>query len=515
MTAATVDRSREGQRVRNRGLLTFAVALGAVMQVLDTSMISVALPHLMGSLSATQDQVSWVLTFYVIAVAIVTPASGFLSLRIGQKRFFLICVIGFTTTSVFCGLSESLVEIVAFRTLQGVFAAPIGPMSQAILLNNYATEERGTAMGWWTIGMMFGPIFGPTIGGAITEYFSWSWVFFVNVPIAVATIVLVVIFVPESKDGTRRPFDIFGFLLLAMALASMQFMLDQGERQDWFSSRQIMILAGVSVAAFYAFVVHSVTARNPFINPSIFKSRNFTLGLVLMFLLGVLMLAVLALIPPYLQNLSGYPVLTIGLVLAPRGVGTLVASYVAGRMLKHIEPRPIIALGMALCAYSTWQFSQFTPDVGAAQVVFVSTIQGVGMGLFFVPLSILTFSDLSPTQMPNGTALFALSRNIGSSVGVSIVVGALIRNTQRNYADIAPGVSPFNEVYRHVPLPPFWDINTANGLAAIGHEITRQATASAYISDFLLLTVASIVCIPLVYLCRNPRAKRVVETNKT
>ena len=230
----------------------------------------------------------------------------------------------------------------------------------------------------------------------------------------------------------------------------MQFMLDQGERQDWFSSRQIMILAGVSVAALYAFVVHSVTARNPFINPSIFKSRNFTLGLVLMFLLGVLMLAVLALIPPYLQNLSGYPVLTIGLVLAPRGVGTLVASYIAGRMLKHIEPRPIIALGMALCAYSTWQFSQFTPDVGAAQVVFVSIIQGVGMGFFFVPLSILTFSELSPTQMPNGTALFALSRNIGSSVGVSIVVGALIRNTQRNYADIAPGVSPFNEVYRQI-----------------------------------------------------------------
>ena len=498
--------------VKNRGLLTFAVALGAVMQVLDTSMISVALPHLMGSLSATQDQVSWVLTFYVIAVAIVTPASSFLSLRIGQKRFFLICIVGFTITSVFCGLSESLGEIVAFRTLQGVFAAPLGPMSQAILLNNYEAEERGTAMGWWTIGMMFGPIFGPTFGGVITEYLSWSWVFFVNVPIAVATIILVVLFVPDTKGSARHPFDVFGFLLLGVALATMQLTLDRGERQDWFSSQEIWILTGVSAAAFYAFIVHSLTARNPFIDPAIFKSRNFTIGLALMFLLGVIMLAVLALIPPYLQNLSGFPVLTIGLVLAPRGIGTLFASYTAGRLLKYIEPRPIIAFGMSLCAYSTWQFSQITPDVGATQIIFISVIQGAGMGFFFVPLSIVTFSDLSVVQTPTGTALFSLLRNIGSSVGVSIVVGALIRNTQRNFADIAPGVSLYNETYRHVPPPLVWDIETNNGLAAIGHEITRQATASAYISDFLLITIATVVCIPLVYLCRNPRTKRSVAS---
>ncbi|MBL4720420.1 MAG: DHA2 family efflux MFS transporter permease subunit [Alphaproteobacteria bacterium] len=498
--------------VKNRGLLTFAVALGAVMQVLDTSMISVALPHLMGSLSATQDQVSWVLTFYVIAVAITTPASGFLALRIGQKRFFLICVVGFTVTSVFCGLSESLGEIVAFRTLQGVFAAPLGPMSQAILLNNYSAEERGTAMGWWTIGMMFGPIFGPTLGGAITEYFSWSWVFFVNVPIAIATITMVILFVPESKERARRQFDIFGFVVLGIALASLQFMLDRGERADWFSSLEIMILAGLSAAAFYVFAVHSLTARNPFINPAIFKSRNFSLGLVLMFLLGVIMLAVLALLPPYLQNLSGYPVLAIGLVLAPRGVGTLIASYIAGRLLKYIEPRPIIALGMALGALSTWQFAQITPDVSASQIIFISTIQGIGMGFFFVPLSIVTFSDLKAAQLPTGTALFALSRNLGSSIGVAVVVGALIRNTQRNYADLTPIVSPFNEIYRHVPLPSMWDIETRSGLAAIGHEIGQQASASAYITDFLLLTIASVVCIPLVFLCRNPRAKKTVET---
>ncbi|MFT6583378.1 MAG: DHA2 family multidrug resistance protein [Alphaproteobacteria bacterium] len=359
--------------------------------------------------------------------------------------------------------------------------------------------------------MMFGPIFGPTLGGAITEYFSWSWVFYVNVPIAIATVTMVILFVPESKAGARRPFDIFGFVVLGIALASLQFMLDRGERADWFSSREILILAGLSVAAFYTFIVHSLTARNPFINPTIFRSRNFSLGLVLMFLLGVIMLAVLALLPPYLQNLSGYPVLAIGLVLAPRGAGTLVASYITGRLLKYIEPRPIIAFGMALCALSTWQFAHITPDIGAAQIIVISTIQGVGMGFFFVPLSIVTFSDLTAAQMPTGTALFALSRNLGSSIGVAIIVGALIRNTQRNFADLTPGISPFNEIYRHVPLPAIWDIDTRSGLASIGHEITLQASASAYITDFLILTIASVVCIPLVFLCRNPRVKKAVE----
>lgn len=490
----------------NRVLILIACSLGALMQVLDTSMVSVALPHMMGSLSATQDQISWVLTFYIVAVAVMTPTCGFFMGRYGQRKPFIICVIGFVITSILCGLSTSITEIASLRLLQGLFGAGLVPMTQAIIFAYYPPEDRTAAMGVFMMCMMFGPIFGPTVGGYITEYYSWPWVFYVNLPVGLMAIIMVLLFVPETK-GREIKFDGFGFITLGLSIACLQFMLDRGERADWFSSWEIILYAGVSATAFYVYIVHSLTSKNPFIHPRIFRHRNFTFGLILMFVLGIIALTMLALVPPYLQDLSGYPVMLIGLILAPRGFGTLISAFLVSRLMRHFEPRPIICVGLAFSAYAYWMFAQFTPDVSMFELVLAGVIQGFGMGLFFVPLSIVTFSDLTPEETPDGSALFALARNLGSSIGISIVVATLIRNTQRNTADIVQGVNPFNETLRHVPMPEQWDMSTQSGLAALAHEVNQQALSTAYSTDFLILTVCTALAIPLVYVCRNPNLK--------
>ena len=269
----------------------------------------------------------------MVAVAVMTPPTGWFGARFGARRFLLVTVFGFTAMSLLSGLSESLVEIVVFRTLQGAFGAALVPLSQAVLLDIYPRERHGVAMGWWTMGMMFGPVFGPTLGGYVTDIYSWRWVFFVNLPVGAVAFLLIFAFVPEMKKASVRPFDAFGFVVLAVAIAMLQFMLDRGERLDWFASPQILLAGGLSVSAFYVFAVHTATAREPLIDPAMLRNRNYVIGLALIFLLGVLMLTMLALVPPYLQNLIDYPVTTAGLAMAPRGVGTMIASFLCGRLL--------------------------------------------------------------------------------------------------------------------------------------------------------------------------------------
>lgn len=490
-------------------MITLSIMLATVMQALDTTIANVALPNMQGSLAATQDQVSWVLTSYIVAAAIMTPPTGFLAARLGRRRLFLISVAGFTVASVLCGLAQSLEQMVIFRLLQGVFGAGLVPLSQSVLLDTYPREKHGSAMALWGMGVMVGPILGPTLGGWLTEYYDWRWVFFINVPFGILAWTGIASFVPESAR-LRRRFDILGFALLSLGIGALQMMLDRGELKDWFSSTEIVIETVLACLALYLFVVHIVTARKvgrqPFIDPKMFLDRNLATGMVFIFVVGIILLATLALLPPFLQDLMGYPVLTTGLVLAPRGMGTMVAMLIVGRVITRIDPRLLMLLGLSLMTLSLWEMSLFTLDVPAATIVKTGLVQGLGLGFVFVPLSTLTFATLDPKYRTEGTSFFSLMRNIGSSIGISVVVTRLSQGTQAYHASLAEHASPFAESFRH-GLPRLIDPATPQGLALLDKMVNEQAAGLAYLDDFRFMALITLAAIPLILLLRGrPRA---------
>ena len=488
-----------------RGLITGSIMLATIMQALDTTIANVALPHMQGSMSATQEQISWVLTSYIIAAAIMTPPTGVLAARFGRKRLFTVMVCGFTIASMLCGAATSLTEIVVFRLLQGVFGAGLVPLSQAVLLDTYPREKHGSAMAMWGVGVMVGPILGPTLGGYLTEFYNWRWVFYINVPFGILAFLGILAFVPETLRDPGRRFDFFGFALLSLAVGALQLMLDRGQSQDWFGSSEILVEAVLAGLFFYLFLVHMFTARNPFIEPGLFKDRNFAVGLFLIFVVGIVLLATLALLPPFLQNLMGFPVLTTGYVLAPRGVGTMIAMLLVGRLIGRLDTRLLILLGLALTALSLQEMSGFTTDVPVATLVRTGITQGLGLGFIFVPLSTLTFSTLAPHYRTEGTAMFSLMRNIGSSLGISVVVTLLAQNTQVNHAAIADVMTPFRAPLQQPWLLHVWNWHTASGAAALNVEVTQQAATIAYLNDFTFMMWVTVLAAPLLLLLRKRR----------
>jgi len=486
-------------------LLTACTMLATIMQALDTTIANVALPYMQGSLSATVDQINWVLTSYIVAAAIATPVTGFLEARLGRKRLFLIAVAGFTGASVLCGLAQTLPEMVMFRLIQGLFGASLVPLSQAVLLDSYPKEKHGQAMAMWGVGVMVGPILGPTLGGWLTEVYDWRWVFYINVPIGILTFVGLSAYLSETP--TRKgAFDWFGFAMLSIAIGSFQMMLDRGEQLDWFSSTEIVIEAVVAPLAFYLFLVQTFTAKAPFIDPHIFKDRNFTIGLCFIFVVGIILLASLALITPYLQNLMGYPVLTAGLVLAPRGIGTMVAMMVVGRIINRVDARILLAAGLLLTAEVLWEMTYFTPDVSQWTLIRTGVLQGMGLGFMFVPLSTITFSTLPGVFRTQGTALYSLMRNIGSSIGISLVIFLLTRNTQIVHSELVGHVTPFNDALGALSPAQFWNRATTVGLAALDAEVTKQASVVAYADDFKLMMLVALVALPMIFLLKRARA---------
>jgi DHA2 family multidrug resistance protein len=477
-----------------------------IMQALDTTIANVALPYMQGSLSATADQINWVLTSYIVAAAIATPVTGFLEARLGRKKLFLIAVAGFTAASVLCGLAMSLPEMVLFRLTQGVFGASLVPLSQAVLLDSYPKEKHGSAMAMWGMGVMVGPILGPTLGGWLTEAYNWRWVFYINVPIGIVTFLGLSAYLAESE--TRKTgFDWFGFAMLSLGIGALQMMLDRGEQLDWFSSTEIWVEAVLSALGFYLFLVQTFTVKNPFIDPTIFRDRNFSVGLCFIFVVGIILLASLALITPYLQNLMGYPVVTAGLVLAPRGVGTMVAMMIVGRLINRVDPRVLLASGLLLTAAVLWEMTGFTPSVSEWTLIRTGILQGLGLGFMFVPLSTITFATLPGHLRTQGTALYSLVRNIGSSIGISLVIFLLTRNTQIVHAELAGHVTPFNDALAAVASGRIWDMATTLGKAALNAEVTKQASVVAYANDFKLMMLVALVALPLIFLLRRSVAK--------
>jgi len=488
---------------RHRGLITVSIMLATVMQVLDMTIANVALPHMQGSLSATQDQIAWVLTSYIVAAAIMTPPTGVLAARFGRRRIFVVAVTGFTLASMLCGAAQSLDELVLFRLVQGAFGAGLVPLSQAVLLDTFPRERHGSAMAMWGVGVMLGPILGPTLGGYLTEVYNWRWVFYINLPFGTLALLGLLAFVPETERNRSRPFDWFGFALLSICIGALQLMLDRGQQNDWFASGEIVTEAVMVGLFLYLFLVHMFTARHPFIEPGLFRDRNLAVGLFFIFILGVILLATLALLPPYLQNLMGYPVLTAGLVLAPRGLGTMTAMLIVGRLSGRVDMRKLVLLGLALTALSLWEMSNFNLQVSQWTVARTGITQGLGLGFIFVPLSTIAFATLAPALRNEGTAMFSLMRNIGSSIGISLMVTLLARHTQMNHAALAEHITPFGPAAAG-GLPGPWSLDSATGLMALNAEITRQASAIGFLDDFKLMMWVVIASAPLLLVLRRP-----------
>jgi DHA2 family multidrug resistance protein len=481
----------------NRAAITVCVILATLMQALDTTIANVALPYMQGSVSATQDQIDWVLTSYIVAAAIMTPPTGFLAARFGLKRLFLVSVAGFTVASMLCGMSQSLTQIVLFRILQGMFGAALVPLSQTVLLNINPPERQGSAMALWGVAVMAGPVLGPVLGGWLTEDYTWRYVFYINVPIGILCFLGMRIFLTDSTSNVNERLDWFGFGTLSLGIGALQVLLDRGEQLDWFGSGEIIIEATIAATAFYLFLVHTFTAANPFVKPALFRDRNFTAGTIFVAIVGLTYYASLALQPPYLQDLMNYPVVSAGLVLGPRGVGTMAAMLVVGRLIGRVDTRLLLGFGLGLTAWAFYAMTGWTPNVSQSTIVWVGVVQGIGLGFLFVPLSAVTLATLSSEQRTAGAGFYNLARNIGSSVGISVVNALLTRNTQINHAEIAEHVTAVNRTFEQPAVTQFWNPLTAAGRAALDAVITQQAQIIAYIDDYKLLMIATLAVIPL------------------
>ena len=483
-----------------RALITVSVMLASVIQTLDNTIANVALPRIQGSLSATQDQMAWVLTSYIVAAAIMTPLSGWLAGQIGRKKVFLYSVAGFTLASMLCGLAQSLTQMVMARLFQGLCGAALVPLSQAVLLDINPPARHARAMSVWVMGVTLGPIIGPTLGGWLTDNYNWRWVFYINVPVGSLAFAGIASFLPKAAMRKSR-FDFFGFTTLSVAIAALQIMLDRGQLKDWFSSTEIWIETTVAAVAFYCFIIHMLTTtERPFVSPSLFKDRNFVTGNVFMFVIGVILFATLALLPPLLQDLLNYPVVTTGLVTAPRGVGTIMAMFIVGRIIGKVDTRAIIGLGFVLTSISLWQMTGFDLQMDYSKVVWSGVLQGCGVGLIYVPLATAAFATLTPALRNEGTAMFSLIRNIGSSIGISAVTTLLTRNTQIMHATLGEHVNRFSPLLR-AQLPA--GAPSLHTLAGLDATVTGQAAMIAYNDDFKLMMVLALAAMPLVVLLRR------------
>ena len=492
--AADIDAPR-------RTLITVSVMLASIMSALDTTIANVALPRIQGSVSATQDQMAWVLTSYIVAAAIMTPLSGWLAGQVGRKKVFLYSVAGFTVASMLCGVAQSLPQIVLARLIQGLFGAALIPLSQAVLLDINPPARHARAMAVWVMGATLGPIIGPALGGWLTENYNWRWVFYINVPFGILAFLGILSFLPEAAIRKSR-FDFFGFAALSVAIASLQIMLDRGQLKDWFSAPEIWIEAIVAAVAFYWFVIHMLTTTEQrFVSPALFKDRNFLTGNVFIFLVGAVLYATLALLPPLLQDLLNYPVVTTGLVTAPRGAGTLAAMFIVGRLMGKVDIRLIIGTGFVMAAASSWQMSGFDVQMDSSMVVWSGILQGLGTGFVYVPLAAAAFATLTPGLRNEGTAIFSLTRNLGSSIGISVVNTLLTRNTQIMHATLGEHVSRYSPVLRaQMPSGGSPSLHTLAGLNA---TVTEQAAMIAYNNDFKLMMLLSLAAVPLVFLLRK------------
>ena len=502
-----------GGQVLNRGFITASIMAAALMQTLDTTIANVALPHIQGSVSASQDQIVWVLTFYIVAAAIMTPLTGWLADRIGRKTLFLCSVAGFTLASALCGAAQSLGQIVAFRFLQGIAGAALMPLAQAILLDINPPERYGQAMATFASAVVLGPIVGPTLGGWLTENMSWRWVFFINLPLGVLAFLGAWMFMPGRGHGKAPRFDFFGYISLAVGVAALQLMLDRGPTNDWFGATETWVELAVAGLGIYLFIIHSVTAKAPLFDRALFRDANFrTTSIASVVIMGS-MYASLALVPPMLQNLYGYPVFTAGLIIMPRGIGAFLTMLTVGRLLNRFDARMLMGLGVFLLALSFWMMSRFALVMGAGPFIASGFIQGLSMGLIWVPMSTISFATLPGQYRTQGATISNLIRNVGGAIGISALQVLLISNMQVARAGLTQHVRADNPLMQQAmpggpggPFPgsPGGPGGPFPGLGAVNATITQHAAMIAYVDDYWLMAILTLLMLPILLLLRKP-----------
>jgi MFS transporter, DHA2 family, multidrug resistance protein len=499
-------------RPLNRPMITLSIMLATIMQTLDSTIANVALPHMQGTLSASQDQIAWVLTAYIVASAIATPLTGWLCDRFGQKNIFLASISGFTLASALCGMSNTLAEIVAARLLQGVFGAALVPLAQVVLMEINPREKQGQAMAVWGMGVMVGPILGPTLGGWLTDSYNWRWVFFINVPIGIIAFYGMWKYIRPDPGGRHSRFDVFGFATLSLALGSMQLLMDRGQQNDWFSSTETWIEAVVVAVSATYFVAHTMLtpARESFLDYRLLKNQNYVTGLLFIFIVGLVLYATRALTPTMLENLLGYPVATTGLVTAPTGIGTMLAMLIAGRIIGKVDLRLTLLVGFLITAFALYQMAGYSLDLSESDIVWPGVIQGFGTGLVFVPLSAATFATLSPEMRAQGTSLYSLVRNIGSSIGISLVQTLLTRNTVIAHAALVERVTSASSAWNNPAVAAAFDVHSPMRAALLEGAVTQQAAMIAYIDDFWFMLFLTLLVTPLLLLIKPPRRGAVV-----
>jgi MFS transporter, DHA2 family, multidrug resistance protein len=475
-----------------------------LMQALDSTIANVALPYMQGSLATTSDQITWVLTSYIVAAAIMTPLTGWLAGRLGRKKVFMISILGFTLASALCGAAQSLGQIVGFRLLQGLFGAALIPLSQAVLMDINPPEQQGPAMAMWGMAAILGPIVGPALGGWLTDDFSWRWVFYINLPLGALAFAGVFSFIHDHKHEEKIPFDFLGFMLLSVAIGSFQLFLDRGDDRAWFESREIWIEASLAALAIGLFAFHTATADRPFLPRAMLRDVNFITATGFGFFIGILLFSTLALLPPMMETLMGYPVITTGLVTAPRGVGSLISMFLVGQLIRRVDPRLIILSGLIISAIALFGMTRFSLQMDSALFIWTGLLQGVGIGLIFVPLTTLAFATLSPSLRADGAGVFTLVRNLGSSAGISIMQALHTSNSQIIHSGMIEHLRPDNPLARAPTLAAPFSLTNPAGVALLNGEVDRQASMIAYIDDFRLMLFVALALAPVLLLMRRP-----------
>lgn len=483
-----------------RALVTAVTLTATMMVVLDTTIAMVALPHMQATLGATSETIAWVLTSYILASAIALPITGWLANRLGRRRLFMIAVGGFTLTSALCGVANSLVMMVVARLLQGIFGAFIMPLGQAVLFDINPRERHARAMATWGIVIVVGPILGPMVGGHLTDALDWRWVFFINVPIGLVATIGGLLLSPER--GERRPFDLAGFAMLAIALGALQLALDRGVQLDWFDSTEIIIECGITLAALWMFAIHTATARHPIVPIELFRDRSFVVGLTLVAIVGAIFMSSAALLSPMLQTLLNYPVVNAGMVVMPRGIGTMAGMILGSRLIKVVDGRITIVVGLALVAWSLKMMTAFNLEMSARPVIISGLIQGLGLGLTMLPLNLLSFATIAVRLRTDAASLYSLTRNIGGSIAISVGGALIARNLQTSHADLGAHITAITVPLLDAGLIERMGQQSETALRLLDAEINHQALMIAYLDDYWLMMWAALLAMPLVLLMR-------------
>ena len=502
--AAARAAQREGERITPRAIaIVLCATLCTAMFSFAWNSVTVALPYMQGTFSATVDQIAWVIIAYVIGSSVVTGCVGWLSIRFGRRRLFLFSLAGFVVTLFGCGMATTLWEEVFWRFAQGVIAAPLIPIGQSIAVAAFPRSRHSQAVSLWALGFVSANVAAPVIGGILIDGWGWPWIFFACVPVGVAGFVMAWFLVPKDRPQDK-PIDWLGFASLVIGVGTLQLMLARGERLDWFASGEIMIEATIAAVALHVFVVHTITGRDTFVNGRLFLNRNFAMGQVFIFVIGAVMFLPLILLPLLLQQIGGYPALETGYLMLPRGMGSILGLVVMSQIRERIDPRPLLLAGIVGIAWPAWEMGHWTPELRAWDIAWTTFVQGVAAGFIWAPLNTLALAQLERRTQDQGYALFYLNFDIGSAIGTAIVIGAQVRYTQINHAELNEFVNPFNELLRYPHLATVWDIGSHAGLAVLQGEIGRQATMIGYNNAFIIIAAVMIVMAPFVVFFRRP-----------